>query len=89
MLVLQYIHCAYHPHASGLVKHTNRILKISFVKLVQALQMHWHISLPLVLYLGFTFFGTYKLSPFEIAIGCPVHLGPASFDSKLMKGEIF
>ena len=71
MLVLQYIHCAYHPHASGLVKHTNRILKISLAKLVQALQMHWQISLPSVLlYLETTFFGTYKLSPFQIVIGC-------------------
>ena len=59
-------------------------------KFVETFQTPWPKALPLVfLKLRATPFVTHKLSPFEIITGHPMHLAPASFDSQLIKGDIF
>ena len=85
--VLQHFHCTYHPQSSGLVKHTNSIIKTQLAKLVEALQIPWSKALLLVLLNRRpTSFGTF--TPFEAVTGCPVHLAPASSDPQLIKREI-
>lgn len=87
-LVLQQFHYAYHPQSTGLVKHTNHVIKTQLAKCVEALQVSWPKALLLVLLsLRSSPFWTHTLSPFEIVIRCPMHLAPASFNPQLIKGE--
>ena len=37
--VLQHFHCTHHPRSSGLVKHTNSIIKTQLAKFVKPLQI--------------------------------------------------
>lgn len=79
--VLQHFHCAHHLQSSGLVEHSNGIIKIQLAKLVETLQIPWPKVLPLVLLnLRSTPFGTHKLLPFKIITGRPMYLAPASLD---------
>ena len=46
-LVLQHFHCAHHPYSSGLVEHTNSIIKTQLATFIEALhfgQKHCHLS---------------------------------------------
>lgn len=59
-------------------------------KLVKNLQIPQpKIFLLVLLNLGPVPFRIHKLSPFEIIIGQPMHLVPASFDLQIIKGDIF
>ena len=70
---LQHFHCTYHPPSSGLAEHTNGIIKTQSAKFVEALQIPWPKTLPLVLLsLRSTPFGTHKLSLFDIVTGSPM-----------------
>ena len=88
-LVLQYFHCTYYIQSSGLVKHSNSIIKTHLEKFIEVLQIVWSKALLLIL-LNLTSIplGTRKLSPFEIVTGHWKHLDPASFHQKLIKEEI-
>lgn len=90
MFVWFYNTFTYHPQFSGLVKHPKRVIKTQLekkkkthlVKIVEASQTPCPTALPLILLNLRTIpFGTHKFSPF-IAVGCPVHLAPASFDTQ-------
>lgn len=75
--------------SSGLVERTSGIIKTQLAKHMESLQIPWPKALPLVLLnLRSTPFETHKLSPFEIIIGRPMYLAPASLDSLLVKGDI-
>ena len=79
----------HHSQSSGLGEHTNGIIKTQLAKFVEALQIPWPKALLLVLLnLISTSLGTHKLSPFEIAMGCPMYLAPDSFDPQQIKGVI-
>ena len=86
-----------HPQFSGLVKHPKRVIKTqlekikkdSLGKIVEPSQTPWPTALPLVLVqLRTVPSGAHTFSPF-MAVGCPVCLAPAPFDTQKIKGEGF
>ena len=89
-MVLQYFHCTYHPQTSGLVKGTNGIIQIPLAKLTDVPQIPW-VQILLLVLLSFRIapFVAFKLSPFEIVTGHPMHLASASLDTQRKKGGIF
>ena len=81
-------HSAHQSQSFNLVKGTNSF-KTQLARFVEALRIPWVQALLLVLInLRFTSFGTHKPSLSEIFTGCTMHLASASFDPRLMKGEI-
>lgn len=77
------------PQSSGLVEHTNEIIKTLLAKIVETLQIPWPKVLPLVLFnLRSAPFGIQKLLLFEIITGQPMHVAPAYSDPQLIKEDI-
>lgn len=59
------------------------------MKITDALQIPWAKALLLVLNLKSIPFGIHKFSSFEIVAEHPMHLAPSSFETQLIKGNIF
>lgn len=80
-----HFHCPYHPQSSGLVEHTNGIIKTQLAKFVEPLQVPWLEALLIILNLRSTPSDTQTLTFLN---GHRVPLAPASFDMQLITGGI-
>lgn len=87
--IFQYFHCAFNPQSSGLVKHTNGIIKTQLAKLSEVFNLSWPKAVSLVLFnLWSTPFGKHHLSLFQIIIGRPKWLDEGTYELAFFKGDI-
>lgn len=89
-LVLQHVHCVYHPPSSGLVDHGNCMTKIQAGKICQGPPNTLPKAMPLVhLNLRSTPLGTHKLSLLETGAECPMNWLSAFFRPTIEKERYF
>lgn len=87
--IFQYFHCPFNPQSSGLVKHTNGVIKTQLAKLIEVFNLSWPKAVSLVLLnLWSTSFGKHQLSLFQIIIGRAKWLEEGTYELAFFKGDI-